>query len=171
MTVRSADAQRPKVVLRRVAWTMVFLLIGAGYFFPSLVFLATASGWNVTGEQAVLGHRLVTTNGWYPFASSESFIGKYLLGEHERGSVLYLRHSWLTPWAGEQALVTRESASESRSIPQEELEVLSFKWGDALIYRPLGAGAGGRTFGYIPAFDLSISTTSRNFVSAIQNVR
>lgn len=112
-------------------WAVAVIAVLLLYQAPNLALMAYKGGFSMANAD-LLGIEISVANGWYPVASSNSFLGKALLPTAGPPLVVFQRPSLIWPWRGELFAVK----PYRRTVDGSVQEVKQVAWGQAMLLKP-----------------------------------
>lgn len=143
------------------------------YFAPFLLYLAYRMGVPAVDQSTTLGVTVEMSNGWYPLASGDNWLGGRLVPKSLGPTVLFHRVKWFDPWSSETLWISKSKIQEP--LDQRESsgiyrEARSYPWGRAGIVKEEIGGVRARVLTIVPEHGLSISAENLDVLTDIKKI-
>lgn len=143
----------------------VLILGMALLYLPSAFYVLYVSGVDITSEKDTIGIEIHLNDRWFPLASSGTLIATVFgLARMDRGTVAYVRNSWLPQWPTNFTFVSKKENGYSRN--SELTKGTSIRIGDVQGYAVRVTGSE-RLIVVVPKYSLMITTNSKQFLDSI----
>ena len=154
---------------RKKRWFFVCVFLALGLYFPHLLYIAFKLG--ILGNPTIGNASVQMKTGWFPVASSDTKLGKLMLGQPSEDMVAYAHITKAIPGVDKWVVFDTRHLTLKHD-PQWKLRSVlrteTLPWGRAYIIKPDIIKATGPDFAVFESFDLT--ATSKDAATLVESL-